>query len=309
MRVSTSIDIDAPVEAVWEIIGPGFADVAEWASAVRASRPTSPTGPNGAPCAGRRCTVAATGFDQITEELTEYDPLRRRLTYRAAHGMPRIVTEARNTWQVLPRQGGGTRFTMDADVELHGTARLAAPVLRGYLLRMARRTADDLRIRAETGSVGPAGAARIRADATGRLSRWVAANAVFSGTCGVLLALAADHWSRQLGGPGAPAIALLGVGLVGYAAMLARAAHQGVTRSTGRIIAGLDGAWVVGTVAVLALAGDRFSTQGLVAAVDTGLAVALFGWFQWRAATAPGGRAAPLDPVKSGRSGPGYPAG
>jgi hypothetical protein len=165
MKVSTSIDIDAPAERVWEIIGPGFGTVGEWASAVPESRPTGALGPHGAACSGRVCTVATPGFDELTEELTDYDPAARRLTYRAVHGMPSFVTDARNTWQALPRPGGGTTFTMQADVRVAGAGRLAAPFLRVHLGRIGRRTGHDLRTYAETGAVSRAKAVQARSSA------------------------------------------------------------------------------------------------------------------------------------------------
>ena len=160
MKVSTSIDIDTPAERVWEIIGPGFGQVGEWASAVPESRATDAPGPHGAVCSGRVCTVATPGFDELTEELTEYDPSTRRLTYRAVHGMPAFVTDARNTWQALPRPGGGTTFTMQADVQVAGIGRLVAPLLRVQLGRIGRRTGRDLKTYAETGTVSRAKAAQ-----------------------------------------------------------------------------------------------------------------------------------------------------
>jgi hypothetical protein len=156
MQIGTSIDIDAPAEQVWQIIGPGFADVSGWASAVETSRPSGGPGPGDAPCDGRICTVTATGFDHLTETLTHYDPATRSLTYRATRGMPRFVTLATNTWRVQPKPDGGSTFTMHATVHLAGVGRAVAPLLRGYLLRVGRRTAGDLKSYAETGHVSDA---------------------------------------------------------------------------------------------------------------------------------------------------------
>lgn len=152
MRISTRIEIDATADHVWEIIGPGFAHVGDWASAIPASRPMTGHGPGGAPCAGRVCDVAAPGVDEIVEELTEYDAEERRLSYRATRGMPGLVSAATNTWQARPGPGRGTTFTMDGDVRLRGAARLVAPFLRLYLSAVGRRTCHELKSYVETGS-------------------------------------------------------------------------------------------------------------------------------------------------------------
>lgn len=47
-------------------------------------------------------------------------------------------------------------------------------------------------------------------------------------------------------------------------------------------VVGVDAAWVVGTIAALATVAGSFTGTGLAAAILTGLAVAGFGWLQWR---------------------------
>jgi hypothetical protein len=309
MKVSASIDIDAPAEQVWEIIGPGFERVSDWASAIPESRATDAPGPNGAASTGRICTVAATGFDHLTEELTEYQPSAQRLTYRAAQGMPSFVTEARNTWQAEPRPGGGSTFTMQADMQVVGIARLMAPFLRLYLKRIGRRTSHDLKTYAETGSVSRAKTVQVHTSQTTRLDRRVFANAAFSAACGAALTAASGWWSRQLGDPGHAVTTALGVSLIGYATVLARKSGRGVTGDAARVISALDLSWVLGTITVLAAFGTRFSGAGLMATGFTGLVVGTLGWLQWRAANRPDRRATPPGSQEASLSEPSMAAG
>ncbi|MFZ2501271.1 MAG: SRPBCC family protein [Nocardioides sp.] len=283
-KISTSIIIDVPAEQVWEVIGPGFARVGEWVSAIGASRGVAVPGPNGAPVAGRACQVAAAGFGQIAEELTSYDPQARRLSYRVSDGMPSFVTGAQNTWQARPYDERRTQFTMDAEFTLTRTGRLAAPFLRAYLSRVGRRTSADLKALLETGT--PSRAKAIQIHTTGRtaLDRFVMVNALFSAASGVTLATANQWWSYQLGNPGAGLIASIGASLVGYGVLLAWTAGGGVTSENGRTFASLDAAWVLATLAVLGVAGSTFTSTGLAATLLTGLLVAVLGALQWRAA-------------------------
>jgi hypothetical protein len=294
MRVSTSIDIGATADEVWEVIGPGFARVSNWVSAIAASEATDEarpgatgpgeTGLGAAPSSGRACSVASLGFDRITEELTAYDPAARRLSYHVARGMPAFVIEASNTWQARALPDGRTKFTMDAQVELAGIGRLVAPFLRVYLSRIGTRTSRDLKAYIETGTPSRAKAIQSHASRRTALDRILLLNAAFSAASGATLAAANSWWSDQLANPGATVTATVGVALVGYGVLLAWASGRGITAQAGRIVAALDTGWVLGTMGVLSLFGSVFTPAGLAAATLSGLAVGALGWFQWRAA-------------------------
>ena len=284
MNVSTSILIDAPAEDVWEVIGPGFTRVSDWVSAVATSVPTGAAGSSGAPAAGRGCRVATAGVDQIAEELTAYEPEARRLSYRMAGGMPSFVANASNTWQARALPDGRTEFTMDADVAFVGAGRFIGPFLRAYLSRVGRRTSRDLKALVETGAPSRAKAIQTHASRRTALDRLVLCNAAFSAFSGAALAVASSWWSRQFGEPAAEIIAIVGVGLVGYAVLLAWTAGRGVSGEDGRVIASVDAAWLAGTVVVLVLAGATFTGAGVAAAMLSGVAVAALGALQWRAA-------------------------
>jgi hypothetical protein len=67
-------------------------------------------------------------------------------------------------------------------------------------------------------------------------------------------------------------------------------------------IAELDAGWVLGTVALLAFAADRYTGAGMAAAIGAAVAVGGFGWAQYRAASRLTTRVAPrafLEPVRS----------
>jgi hypothetical protein len=284
MRVSTSIDIDATADEVWEVIGPGFTRVGEWVSAIAASEATGDGAANGMPAAGRVCRVVTAGVDRITEQLTAYDPAARRLGYRVAGGMPSFVGDAGITWQAQPLPDGRTEFTMAADVTLTGFGRLVGLFLRLYLARVGRRTSRDLKALLETGAPSRAKAIASHSARRTMLDRAVLSNAAFSAVSGLAVAVASTWWSSEFGSPESAVIASVGVSLVGYGLLLAWASGRGVTGESGRVVAALDAAWVVGTVAVLAALGSEFTTVGLIAAALSGVVVAALGALQWRAA-------------------------
>ncbi|MFC5382071.1 SRPBCC family protein [Aquipuribacter nitratireducens] len=288
MRISTGIDIDAPVAAVWEVVGPQFGDVGRWARAVEAS---TPVGDIGEPGSGRRCEVAAPGFDALTEELITYDEAARSLSYRASAGMPRFVRSATNTWRVGPRPDGGSRFDMAADLELAGAARALSPVFAAYLWGVGRLTARDLQVVVETGRPRRGGVTRalldlVRPTSRRSLRRVVGLNGAFSATCGAVLLLAPTWWSAQLSDAPTALVAATGLGLLGYGAGLGLVVRRGtVPAGLGLTLAGLDAAWVLASTVVL-LTAESTTTTGTLTLLGTATVVALLGVSQWRAATA-----------------------
>lgn len=291
MKVSSSIDIDASSDQVWEVIGPGFGRVGDWVAAVEESRPVGEASLDGAPAAGRACSVATPGIDQITEQLTEYDGEARRLTYRLSDGMTRLATYAANTWQVRPLPDGRAEFRMDATVELVGPARLARPLVKAYLTAIGRRTSRDLKTYVETGVPGRAKAIQVHSSSRTTLDRLVLLNGAVSLASGAALLGTATWWSRQLGGPGSELVATVGAGLACYACALARTSGVGVTAEAGRLIALLDAAWVAATIGLLAAFASQLTPTGLAASVLCGVVVGALGWGQWVAS-------ARVDPVR-----------
>jgi len=284
MRVTTSIPINAPAADVWHIIGPGFGDVSDWATTVADSRLVGDGHPDAAPFTGRACTIAEAGFDHLTEEILTYEPSSFRLSYRASSGMPSIVERAINTWSVADDGPHTSVFTMDAEVDVSRQARLLGPAVGMYLGMFARRTSKDLKVYAETGEVSNEKRLRRSRRRPTALDFLVTANATFSALCGIALALLSTYWSAQFGGASSELFVLLGVSLLGFAAVIAGIAGSGASPAAGKTISALDSVWVAATIALLLIAGAEFTVVGLVAATGAGTIVGAFAWAQFRAA-------------------------
>jgi carbon monoxide dehydrogenase subunit G len=172
-ELSTHLIVHAPADAVWEVIGPRFAQIGDWATAIPASSaiPTPTPGSAGAapapglpavvsagvgaPVAGRVCTTGLRLIPEVTETLVAYDEANRTLTYEAS-GMPAFVTTARNTWTVTPLDQHRTRVSLHAQFHTRGLlGRLARWVILAQVERTSRHLADDLRHYVETGIPSP----------------------------------------------------------------------------------------------------------------------------------------------------------
>jgi hypothetical protein len=169
-KLSKRFVIATPASAVWEVIGPGFASIGAWATAIPASigLPEAPRpGLVAAPVAGRVCRTGLAVIPDVTETLVAYNDTRRSLTYEAT-GVPSFVTTARNTWTVTPLDTGSCVVTLDAQFDTRGViGALARWVLLAQLGRTSRHLGDDLRHIVETGTPSPRKQRQLRRAARG----------------------------------------------------------------------------------------------------------------------------------------------
>ena len=285
MRITTRRTIHRPADEVWEVVGRRFGEAGVWASSIHTSHTTGPGRLPGAPCSARECHVAAPGADRLVEELVVYDESARTLSYALAGGMERFAASAVSTWSVDAVSDHASVLRVDAEFGLTRLGRVLAPVLSLYLAIMGRRNAADLATYVETGR--PSQHKQRQAARNPALDQVVALNALFSLVSGGGLVLWSRWWASEYGGVAAPVIALVGAALLGYAVLLGWLAGRGVAPRAGRVLSLLDGAWVVGTAGLLAVAGARFSPTAIGATVATASVVAGFGALQWRASRAP----------------------
>lgn len=158
-EITADLTVHAPADAVWAVIGPGFAHIGEWATVIPSSQPfaAAPLGAAavGAPVVGRVCRTGVSLAPELTETLLAYDDEHRTLTYQGG-GLPRFVTLARNTWTVTPIGPDRCVVSMRAQFKTRGLLGL----LGGWLMlaqvrRNSRHLADDLSHYVVTGAPSP----------------------------------------------------------------------------------------------------------------------------------------------------------
>jgi len=127
--------IPASADAVWEVLGEQFGDVAQFASGVRSSSMDGPL------CVGatRSCESEPFGpfpSSHITEQLVEFSREARRFTYVAGGDLPAFIPASTNRWSVQPVDAGNSRVSCHASLDLAWWALPAAPLV-GWLVRPA----------------------------------------------------------------------------------------------------------------------------------------------------------------------------
>ncbi len=150
--------INESVKAVWSVLGDGFDRIGEWATSVPSSTGSSrPVEIEGAPSAGRTCTLAVPGFSAIEERLVRFEPETYTLAYEVTEGMPVFVESAVNTWALRPLDDGSTEVTTSVEMTTTGLlGRLATPAMGLNVSRTQSALARDLTSFVETGRPSPA---------------------------------------------------------------------------------------------------------------------------------------------------------
>lgn len=133
-----AIEINAPADAVWELVGTRFGELSTWANPVHASTMLEPD--------LRRCQ---TSLGTVHERVLAFDDAARTLTYEAVVRPP-WMKRGVNRWTVTPLGAGRCRVESVATIEVHAGEMLRLVGLLPRLVRMSR-TLDDLRVYAETG--------------------------------------------------------------------------------------------------------------------------------------------------------------
>lgn len=165
-QLTTHLSIDAPAARVWDVIGPGFARIGDWATSIPASTPapaepaipaTAASAPAAAsaPVTGRTCHTGIRLVPQVTETLIAYDENGRTLTYQAS-GLPAFITSARSTWTVTPADADSCRLTVIAHFRTRGVlGALGCWAMLARARLAARHLQADLRHYARHGTASP----------------------------------------------------------------------------------------------------------------------------------------------------------
>lgn len=163
MKLSRAITIHKSADAVWNILGPNYANAGDWASAVFISQPKTGT-PKvaGAPVEGRTCE---TSLGPFTESIVAYDEDKRYVAYSASGAkMPGFMRSLTNAWTVTPVGPNRCNVSMELNADI------APPfnILMGWMMKLQFSGAltdsiEDLKYYAETGKQS---AKKLAADAS-----------------------------------------------------------------------------------------------------------------------------------------------
>jgi hypothetical protein len=144
MIVSSAGTAATSAGAVWELLGPGFAQVSRWSSLNLVSRPLAAGDRPGVPGAppGRAVETPLGCFE---ERITAYEPLRRTLAFRVEGDLTRAGLEAaEDTWRVIETGAHSCRIEVDCALTIHPGAAASPAELRARVGEILARMIQEL---------------------------------------------------------------------------------------------------------------------------------------------------------------------
>jgi hypothetical protein len=149
MQLKTTIEINAPISATWDVFGERFADIGEWADAVVKSVIDRPV----AQGAVRTCDIKAVGpvpAGQVTEELTEFDREKHKLTYVVTSGSPGFMRHIDNAWTFEALGPKRTRATSVVTFKVAWYMAPMSPVMKMQLGKSLKGFVRELATKVES---------------------------------------------------------------------------------------------------------------------------------------------------------------
>ena len=153
-EINRDLQINSPIEEVWQVVGHEYAEAYKWASSLKHSEALNNESLNGSSCTERSCDVA--GFGQITERVLEYSDEEYLLSYEVTSGLPKFVIKTENTWKLSAAAGGNTNVEMRLKMQTKG---FLGWLLGGIMERKTGKLLDgsleELKYYVETGKIHP----------------------------------------------------------------------------------------------------------------------------------------------------------
>ena len=155
LDIVNSAEINANANVVWEILGPKFLQISEWACTIKSSTNNESVTKSfeDAPAGGRFCDVK--GFGVIDERIIHYSSSKREITWSAASDkIPGFVSGLKNAFSINVIDDNNCRITSNITAEASG---IQGFLLGGVMKKSFNKTLagffKDLKIYAETGAI------------------------------------------------------------------------------------------------------------------------------------------------------------
>jgi len=155
VTLETKIDIDAPADAAWEVLGERFGEIAEWTSSITVSSLNGEL-----QVGGTRTCENSRGFGPfkpgiIEERLVIFDRSSMTFEYEGISGLPGMLRKAGNHWTVQEVDEDHCVVRSEAHIELKGFIRVFAPFMRLAMKSAVRKFTEELRFRVSNGYPHP----------------------------------------------------------------------------------------------------------------------------------------------------------
>lgn len=113
MELQERIEIDRPIDAVWQLLANRFGEVSEWRHDVQRSRVSGKGKLLNASFSSRILEINGKEHEEV---LTSLDPDQRSLSYRRSNGLPFYVRKVSTIWSLTRSVNGNTLVVVNQTV-------------------------------------------------------------------------------------------------------------------------------------------------------------------------------------------------
>jgi hypothetical protein len=152
MKMIKKLDIDKPVNDVWEVLGNQFGEIDKWASVISHSEVSGEPKLPGLTYSIRSTETVAGPTQQ---ELTAFEPDIFRIAYKAIVGLPPFAKSITAEWSLNSKDDNSTALSLDFEVKFKGLGILVYPIAKIKLGKVGNELLDDLKFYVENGKPHP----------------------------------------------------------------------------------------------------------------------------------------------------------
>ena len=153
-HINRDLQINAPIEKVWQVIGHEYADAYKWASSLKHSEALDSASMNGSSCTERGCDID--GFGKITEKMLAYSNQEHLLTYEVTDGLPFFVIKMENTWKLYTTSEGKTNVEIRMRMQTKGfMGWLMGGIIKRKTEKLLDESLEELQFYVENGKPHP----------------------------------------------------------------------------------------------------------------------------------------------------------
>ncbi|MEW7292408.1 SRPBCC family protein [Aquimarina sp. 2304DJ70-9] len=147
IQATYKIEINAPIDKVWEVLAVDYAGIGKWASGVNHVVESSGEGIT----AKRFCSISASGFNDTRERVIKFEPENHYFEYELYEGLPGFVKYSINKDKLVAK-GNKTIWISTNDMRVGGFMGLTMKwMMRKQLTKVLENKAQELKYFVETG--------------------------------------------------------------------------------------------------------------------------------------------------------------
>ena len=128
MNLVTTHHINAPADAVWDVMGERFADIGDWSDTVLSSSLNGPLQEGAIRTCELKPTPAASGT--IQERLARFDRTGRSFAFDIVSGLPGFMKRVTSEWTIEPNGPRAARAVNRLTIEVAWWMRPMLPMIR-----------------------------------------------------------------------------------------------------------------------------------------------------------------------------------